>query len=139
MISFLFYHIYKYNSWKLLCSIVSKRNQLTEEQRFYIKFLYKENKSLNEIRKHPLLLKPDGTIHRSDTLTYWINPIDDTGDVKQLKKTGRPKILNNEEEKLVINMIKNRPKERYSKIRRLINKNIIINRRTLFMDLFYAY
>ena len=48
-------------------------NKLTEEQRSFIKLLYKyENKQPEEIRLHPSLKREDGTLPLLYTIKYWV-------------------------------------------------------------------
>lgn len=77
-------------------------------------------------------MKNDNKMHRKDTIQYWINRIDETSDIKKKKKTGRPKLLDDQKVKMVIDTIKKNPKKRYNKIRRiLLEKGVNIERRTL--------
>jgi transposase len=93
-----------------------------------------ELKDIDEIRNHQSLKKSDGNLHRRDTIKYWIERIDKNGDIETIKKTGRPRLLDDEKTKVVIDTIKKKTnrKKRYPKIQRmLIQKNIEIKRRTL--------
>lgn len=91
---------------------------LTEEQRFYLKFMHVYLKfTAEEIRNHVSLKNSDNKLHRKSTIKYWIDRIDETGDVKVKERSGRPKKLNDNEIEHLLNTIKQNSKLRYSRIR----------------------
>lgn len=94
---------------------------LSDEQRYYLKFMCKYmNYDSNDIRNHPSMINKDtGKPFQKRAITNWITRLNDTGDVKKLSKTGRPKILNQQEEDLLVKTIQKFPKLRYRKIRSL--------------------
>lgn len=77
--------------------------------------------------------REDGRMHRVDTIRYWLNRFHQTNDVKEKRRTGRPKLLDEQQEKTVVKLIKENPKKRYTKLRSLLleKNNISIRRRTL--------
>lgn len=86
-----------------------------------------------EIQKHQSLKDNNGKSPRLDTIHYWIKRIKETGDVKTLPKSGRPKLLDSKQELELIDLVKKHPKKRYNKIRSLYlsKKQILLKRRTL--------
>ena len=92
--------------------------RLSTVQRYWIAFLFEENKlSPGQIRKHPKLIKPDGSLFQQKVINHWIKRWIETGDVEQLKKSGRPRILDKDSEQKVIEYIKSNPKVRYRKVK----------------------
>lgn len=89
-------------------------NNLSEEQRYFIKFMkvYLQY-TPKQIQHHPSILSSDGSVRRLSTIKYWLNRIDTTGNCEVKAKTGRPRLLNNEQEAHLIKTIKLNPKTRF--------------------------
>lgn len=91
---------------------------LNDEQKYYIKFMNKYlNYSANQIKDHPSLRRNDNTKYRLCTIKYWLNRIENTGDVKSTPKTGRKRLINKDKENHLVETIKANPKLRFRDIR----------------------
>ena len=107
-----------------------KYNRLSEEQRYWICFLHSENNlKPEEIRRHEKLLKPDGKLHEIKTIKLWLNRYEQTGSVKPKPKTGRPKLLNLEQEENLVDFIKSHGKLRYPEVKSALKSDL--KRRTI--------
>lgn len=92
---------------------------LSEEKRYFIKFMKNYlNFDEKEIKNHPSMINEDGSKIRLSTVRFWLQRISESGDIKALKKSGRPRKLDEMEEDRLIRTIKMYPKKRYSSIRR---------------------
>lgn len=95
-------------------------NFMSDEKRHYIKFMYKYlNLDERAIKDHISIRNENGTKPRLSTVRYWINRLEETGDVQTISKPGRPRKLDQLEENRLIQNIKKFPKKRYTFIRRL--------------------
>lgn len=93
----------------------------------YLKF------NAKEIQMHDSLRDSNGKSPRIDTIRYWIKRIEETGSVEKIPKSGRPKLLNSQQESKLVSLVKKHPKKRYNKIRSLYltKERVLLKRRTL--------
>lgn len=107
--------------------------KVTEKQKDSIRFLTEFTElSPEEIRNHESMRRPDGTLHRMNTIKLWINRFKETGKTEELPKSGRPRKLNPVQENNLISFIKTNPKLRYPKVKRETGVNVsarTVNRR----------
>lgn len=102
--------------------------KLTEEQKYFLKFMKKYlNYSEKQVQMHESMRKPDGQLHLLKSIKLWFNRLDETGDVKEIKKSGRPRLLNNENENKLIDIITKNPKNRFREIKRKAIKSKLIS------------
>lgn len=86
---------------------------LSEEKRYFIKFMKNYlNYDEKQIKNHPSMINEDGSKIRLSTVRFWFNRINESGDIKALKKSGRPRKLDEQEEGKLIRTIKMYPKKR---------------------------
>lgn len=92
--------------------------KITDEQKFFIQFMYQhQNMSIDAIREHQSMKKPDGTFYRKSTIQFWINRFISQGNMNSnYKNCGRKKITTSDEDKLILDTIKRNPKKRYNYI-----------------------
>lgn len=95
-------------------------NNFTEEKLHFIKFmkLYL-NFNAKMIKDHISPRNENGSKPRLSSINYWLQRLEETGDVKIKPKSGRPRKLEEREESNLIEKIKFFPKKRFSFIRRL--------------------
>lgn len=106
---------------KILFLSVFKMSCLSDEQRYYLKFmaLYL-NYEVDQIRNHSSMVNAKtNKPFQKRAIVNWLNRLTETGDVKLVPKTGRTKLLNKKEEELLIKTIRKNPKLRFKKIRAL--------------------
>lgn len=99
--------------------MVRPQHNLTEDQRNKIKFFRTEYQlTASEIRKK--LIKPNGKLYQLKVIKKWVERCDKTGDCKLMSKSGRPRKLDEDQEKNLISSIRDNCKARggYSTIRR---------------------
>lgn len=103
---------------------------ITLKQKFLIEFLHTQN-GLNaeEIRNHPDLKREDGSRILKKTVQYWLDRFKKTGEMKQLKRSGRPRVFDEEKEKQLIEYISTNSKKNYQHVKR--NKGLACTRRTI--------
>lgn len=81
--------------------------RVTKKQKESIKFLCDfSNLSVEEIRQHESMKRPDGSFHRIETVRLWANRFKETGETNELPKSGRPKKLNSVQELKLLKFIK---------------------------------
>lgn len=99
---------------------MNRKFRVSEDQKAFIKFqLVYEQKNVHEIRSHPSMLKPDGTMHRLCTIRKWMNRFIATGNMNNKPKTGRPKKLEPDDVKKLLSVIEAYPRKRYPQIARI--------------------
>ena len=89
------------------------KSNLTEYQRHVIRFSSSNGKTVNEIRDLPELRRSNGSKPQKRTIQYWIQRLNETGDTKRAKKTGRTRKLNKKQEEKLIKFIEENPKIDY--------------------------
>lgn len=94
---------------------------LTDEQRYYLKFMKVYlNYNVDQVQNHLSMINPStNKKYQKRSIKNWFDRLEQTGDVKKLPKTGRPRKLDKKEEKCLINTIIENPKFRFRKIRAL--------------------
>lgn len=104
--------------------------RVTDEQKASMKILYLyEKKTPDEIRVHESMKREDGSYHRIETIKMWLKRLEETGSMSNLPKSGRPRKLNQCQEKDLIKFIKKNPKIRYPVVKR--SNNLDVSRRTI--------
>lgn len=94
-----------------------KRPNLSEEKRYFIKFMYKYLKwDAEEIYKHPSLNEL-GCKMQKRTVLYWMQRIDTSGSVERIKQKGAKRILNMDEEKQLIDYVIKNNKKSYLEVK----------------------
>lgn len=107
-----------------------RRANITDRQKYLIEFLHTENGlSAEEIRQHKSLIRADGTKILLKTVKYWLDRLKKTGEMKTLHRSGRPRFLDEEKERELINYIDNNSKKNYHVIKR--NIHLTCTRRTV--------
>ena len=106
-----------------------RNTPLTDYQRSVIKHLLLDGKSLEEIQQKSDLQRPDGSPILLSTLKYWAKRLAATGDVKVKRRLGRPKLLNQLQEKNLVHYIKSHSGSNYSEVKQ--NTQFQGHRRTL--------
>lgn len=99
--------------------------RVTKKQKEAIKFLCEfTDLTVEEIKDHESMKRPDGTFHRIETIKLWVNRFKTTGKVDELPKSGQPKKLSIVQESNLIKFIKDNPKMRYPKVKRELGLRI---------------
>lgn len=103
---------------------------LSEEEKYYIKFMVKfMNMNEREIKQHPSMINAN---RRLSTIRYWVSKVRNNDDLF-IKSKGRPLSLDENQQKGLIKLVRENPKERFNEIRmRMLRKyKINLKRRTL--------
>lgn len=92
---------------------------LTEEQRYFLKFMRKYlDYDADKIRAHSSMInRSTNRPFQKRAINEWIKRLETTGDVYLIPKPGRPRTLSINEERLLMQKIRDNPKLRYRKIR----------------------
>ena len=103
---------------------------ITQKQKFLIEFLHTEN-GLNaeEIRNHDLLRREDGSRILKKTVIYWLDRFKKTGEMNTMKRSGRPRVFDEEKEKNLIEYISTNSKKNYQIVKR--TQSLMCTRRTI--------
>lgn len=101
-----------------------KRAKLSDYQRWMIVVLYKEcGVDTDKLRYHPKLLRSDGRPRPKAQIQLIIDRFEETGEVKDRKRTGRRRILKKRQEaKLTQCVLRNRKKFYHAILAKWIKK-----------------
>lgn len=103
---------------------------ITEKQKNLIEFLYTENGlSAEEIRNHHRLRREDGSKILKKTVIYWLERFKKTGEMNTMKRSGRPRVFDEEKEKKLIEYISTNSKKNYQMVKR--TEGLMCTRRTI--------
>lgn len=106
------------------------RVQLSEEQRYFIKFLHLTNGlSPEQIRNHRDLKKPDGSLYQLKVIKLWCDRAANGEPMKVKKRTGRTPCLDESSRKEITDFIERNSGLNYNKVKLL--KDLPCSRRTL--------
>lgn len=90
---------------------------LTVYQRSVIQYLLKKGKSPEEIQKDEELQRSDETPILLSTVRYWAKRFSDSGGVEVKPRKGRPKVVNDKQEKKLVRLIEKHGDRSYSTIK----------------------
>lgn len=102
--------------------------KLSDEVKNKIKVLRKDFKLEPIEIKYHTIMKKDNKYENLDVIKYWCKKVDQTGDCKVSKKSGRPPKLNKDQVDLLVKMIDQNPTKFYNEIKRKCNLNHVTRR-----------
>ena len=98
--------------------VITQVNRLTEYQKNIIKYLIKSGRTVEEIRSDDQLRRIDGTPILKKTVQMWKKRFENEGHMEIRKSTGRPKMLNDDQEKELIDFVKKNGEMDYGEVKR---------------------
>ena len=92
-------------------------NRLTEYQKSVIQYMTTQGKSVDQIVNDDQLKRADNSKILKKTVVHWVERFKRAGNMEVKKRSGRPRMLNVNQEDRLVNFIKNNDKMPYSRVK----------------------